>query len=790
MGRPFQQFLSGRGKHVAIQRSQILRGHALLQVKKLKSAEILCLFSRITVRRVFAPVPRLKAEKEAYADPGTGGFMKIKYFFLLFVTTLAFGQVEEYIRVLQRDLRVHVVDKKGDPIRGLTAADFLVFENDKEQGINFFQEVDFMRSDESRDSPAAQTTEVLEDVKPGQFDPQKSRTCVIVFDSSSMSKGAFENSRKALRELIGKLNNNDLVKIVQMDLHMTDITPFTRDRQELLLGLETLEYQGTQYREIVRQQRRIVRSIEDFLKVQAGGVAGDQLQESAALEVNREVDAKARIKGAYYKTFYYNMMYMGKMLTHMSGSKSVFLLSGGSYIDASEKAGNTTGLGERLNSILNKANATIYSFLYKGTSSIADSSFDMMASSTDFRMQDLRNTGNFAQEAGFNTLRGTLDTGDSLNTIVENQIHAQTGLEHASKGTGGLLVRTTTKKFAGERLDKILDASSHYYRLGYTIFGSEKAARVKALLTKKIPGARLLYGKDLAPPENYLDLDEKEQRLTLRVLMNFNDVNRNDLSADWKHYLYYRDDIGYTIPVFGRAPQLDKPQAGYEVAFAAFDQYNEPMDMVISRVKSPVEGKSFDFYDVLVTAEPPKAIKCYLRNMDTGELTLQKMDLGISEAEVRRTRISDMVFGSETSPEPLPLNHTRKTVVDSEGVANEEELDNRVVGDPYWINKQLFACEFEAEFKRPKKLDLMFHVENITQSKEPLNVRFALWSKEKGIFPARGGITAAEQVGGSMRYVIRILTDDLTPGEYAVMVRVSRADQQGELQKAQAFAVK
>ena len=708
---------------------------------------------------------------------------------LFLLTAFALGQVEERIRVIQRDLRVHVLDRSGNPIRGLTSADFLVFEDGNEQNMNFFQEVDFLKADQAKSSPAAQATEILDKKRTGVIDPQTSRTLVIVFDTSNMSKGGFEACRKGVQDLIGKLGPNDMVKLIQIDQDMVDLTAFTRNKEELLAGLETSEYRGAQYRAITRQERTILNSIEDWLNAPGGGLIGDETRIALAQQVNREVETKERLKNAFYRTFYYNMIYLANMLTHMSGSKSVFLFTGGSYIEQDGRFATTTDQGDRLNRTLNKANATVYSFLYKERTSRAEGLLATFARPDQLPLNALRQGWNFAEAVGMSTQGEQNSSLGSLNTVLENGLQVESGPDWASRGTGGVMVRTTTASNLEKPLDKVINTSSHYYRLGYSLEEPNQAARVRVRLTRDIPGARLLYGKEFKPRENYLDLEEEERELTLRTLMYFNDVARNDLDAEWKHHLFYREEKGFTIPVFGSATMLQKPANGFEVAFAAFDATGEALDLIISRVKQFPERKTFDFYDVLLTDEPPAYIKCYLRDMDTGDFSLMKYGVAKKETEVRSTRISDIMFGADNR-EPLPLNHTRQVIVEKGEVVDMEALDSRVVGDPMLVNNKLFKTGIVPEYKDPEEISLMFHVENLPEGKHDLTANFIIYSEKDGAFPVEGKITNIQETGNAIRYVATVNASELKPGEYQLLVRVTKRGMAGELRKAQAFAVK
>src|ERR1700736_4901192 len=61
---------------------------------------------------------------------------------MLFATS-AFAQLHETVNVNVIEVPVSVVDSSGNPIRGLTAANFEIYDGGKKQGITSFDKIDF-----------------------------------------------------------------------------------------------------------------------------------------------------------------------------------------------------------------------------------------------------------------------------------------------------------------------------------------------------------------------------------------------------------------------------------------------------------------------------------------------------------------------------------------------------------------------------------------------------------------------------------------------------------------------
>ena len=87
---------------------------------------------------------------------------------VLFIAASAFAQVRETVNVNVVEVPVSVVDSGGNPIRGLTAANFEVYDGGKKQVITSFDKVDFG------------SKEVVSAISP--MNPMARRSFLLLFD--------------------------------------------------------------------------------------------------------------------------------------------------------------------------------------------------------------------------------------------------------------------------------------------------------------------------------------------------------------------------------------------------------------------------------------------------------------------------------------------------------------------------------------------------------------------------------------------------------------------------------
>ena len=278
---------------------------------------------------------------------------------LLFIPMLAFGQVYEELTVTYKDIRVHVVDSNGDPVKGLKLDDFVLTVNRDDKEVDYFEEVDLAVQ-------VAESEVKIADAENGKAQPvleaapeTVDRFMVLFFDSSHMTPSVFKSVKEAmLRFIEERVASHDFVKIVQMDRRFEHVTGFTKDKDALKQGIEKTEYRGSLRKDVLKAQRGIDNMIEEWDN------APVDIRYTYENGINQFIKEKARIKADYYRTFYYNMLRVGNMLENIKGAKSIFLFSGGGYLEHNSGFGGTIYDSDQLGRVLNRADATVYTMYF------------------------------------------------------------------------------------------------------------------------------------------------------------------------------------------------------------------------------------------------------------------------------------------------------------------------------------------------------------------------------------------------------------------------------------------
>ena len=613
----------------------------------------------------------------------------------LFLSPVLAQEVQEQLTVTLREVKIHVVNRQGNPVTGLTREDFQVFEKGEQQSLDFFEEVQL------GDGPHGQPHTV------GNFldsHGNHRRSIVMVFDSSNMNRKGFGQMLRAAHKFLDDtLRDGDLVKIVQIDEKMIHHTPFTTDQKRLKEGVNAVSYSGWVNLKLSQLTRDTLTNISDFENAKAYdlqilNLSGTDPRTRDFYEklVNIRVTEKEKLKQDSYLTFYRNMLFLTQILKPVKGSKSIMLLTGGNFLEAGGDLGNTQSLGDRLARMMNANNITAYSLLTKPVQSetqkavlAARNSVDIAA--TGFDGFSLNKASKFSDGRG--------EVGAWGNTVIENQDHLETGPFTAAHNTGGFFKTASTAKKNINALKDLYRASASYYRLAYSRSNPKSRHNLKVVLRKeaKKRGYKLVYGKHFESPKPYLQLTERQRVLEFEALLFYSQSYRNDLLCEWGFEVYPSAN-GFSVPVFTELPPMTFPKQGLEVGYALLNSASEVVDVVKSNVTENPEGAPLLLYDVLLTQETPHSVRFYVRNLDTGELSIQGLSTNPASPDPEATALGPVLVSAARASRMVPLNLYR-----ADGRDNQ-----RIKMDPLSLGDSRYKPNPPGPFSNPREIGFFF----------------------------------------------------------------------------------
>jgi len=139
---------------------------------------------------------------------------------VLFLAASAAAQMHETVNVHIVEVPVSVVDSGGNPIRGLTTANFEVYDGGKKQVITSFDKVDFG------------STEAVNAISP--LNPAARRSFMLLFDLGYSSPRSLVRAQEAARRFVTTaVQPRDLVAVgtIDVDRGFRPLTAFTTDHE-------------------------------------------------------------------------------------------------------------------------------------------------------------------------------------------------------------------------------------------------------------------------------------------------------------------------------------------------------------------------------------------------------------------------------------------------------------------------------------------------------------------------------------------------------------------------------
>ena len=165
---------------------------------------------------------------------------------MLLCASLGFAQVNETVNVAVTNVDLIVTDSKGQPVHGLTKADFELFEGSKKREITNLYEV-------SAGGPAGTTTSLAS--------APPSRALLVLFDNTSLTMAMRRVATDALKSwLAGQLRPVDKIAIVTAIPSLVTKQAWTFDSRAATAAIDVVAGESTS---VLEQQRREARARVD-----------------------------------------------------------------------------------------------------------------------------------------------------------------------------------------------------------------------------------------------------------------------------------------------------------------------------------------------------------------------------------------------------------------------------------------------------------------------------------------------------------------------------------------------
>lgn len=405
-------------------------------------------------------------------------------------------------QVVAVEVPVNVVDRNGEPVRGLTAADFEVFDGNERQPLSSFEVIDLKTLDTTL---AADTG----GPRPDSLRSGARRHFLFLFDLSFASPTSIVRARLAARDFVlSSLHPTDLAAVATYSIEHGPklVVTFTPDRAQIARAIDTLGFR----RNFDARRTDPLRFLVDPPSTSNTGIFG---QGEAA-------DLKAQQEQALFE-FLQNVAFAAERI-----ERSIEIARLSAYSRALGDA------AKALNSVKGRKHVIFFSEGFDSrlllgretTDEEADADTSNLVSGRSWMVDTDNRYGNTALQGDINRMLDEFRRADCVIQAVDigglragadqrARPSGQEALFAMANGTGGELFKDANN--LRQPLERVLERTSVTYLLTFErsdlkADGAFRRLKVKAKLP---PGARLTHRAGYYAPRPFKDLDPLEKSL-------------------------------------------------------------------------------------------------------------------------------------------------------------------------------------------------------------------------------------------------------------------------------------
>ena len=522
------------------------------------------------------------------------------------------AQMRETVNVNVVEVPVTVVDSSGNPVRGLTAANFELYDNGTRREISGFDAIDFA------------STKSVTAVSP--LNPNARRQFMLLFDLGYASPNGLARAQEAARKFVKEsVQPRDLVAVstIEPDRGFRLITAFTTDRALTSAAIaDPRAYRGV-------DPLQIASNTVAFEPTQASGGGGKAGADPAAEEretagrmqhaneqavrqrIDREIDALAAL---------------AKMLRAVPGRKQVVLLSEGfdpKYLQGRDVRATQEGFGENEAVIRGQAYTVDNDQRYGNSASM--SLVDQMGQY--FRQSDV-----------------------VLNAIDIQGVRVQNDVQSGSRLTSNASLFILSRPTGGEVFENANDMKTnfdkmlHQQEVVYVLSFQAPTQKPGAFHNLKVKLVNVPGGARASNRAGYYEggSETPQERTLSNAEVIVNDIPQNDLHLHALTAAFPTGGANLQVPVILELNGNDvlKDVRGgstkVEVYIYAFDSEGvvrdrlfQPVSLDLRKVADKLKTTGLKYYGTLSLPPGKYAVKALVRSVETNRRGFARTDIVI-----------------------------------------------------------------------------------------------------------------------------------------------------------------
>jgi VWFA-related protein len=536
----------------------------------------------------------------------------------LAVAVTLFAQMKESILVNVVEVPVTVIDSAGNPVRGLTAANFELYDNGTKRDITGFDAIDF-----------ASTTS-MSALAP--LNPNARRQFMLLFDLGFASPGSLARSQEAARKFVAEsVKPHDLVAVstIEPDRGFRLITAFTTDRALIASAISDPQaYRGADPLQIASNTEAFKPIIEQGGGTDRGpGAASaeavdtaNRMQKFNEQAVRQRVDRQVEGLAA-----------LARLLRAVPGRKQIVLLSEGfdpKYLQGRDVRATAEGFNENEQIIRGQTYNVDNDQRYGNTTS--QSLVDQMGQT--FRQSDV--VLNAIDIRGVR-VQNDVQEGASLNSNAALSILA--------RPTGGQLFQNANE--VKSDFDKMLHQQEVVYVLSFQA-PTQKPGTFHNLKVKLVNAPS---GSHSASRAGYYEGggESAQERALSNAEVIVNDIPQSGVQLHALSAAFPTSGDKLQVPVILElnGDDLTKNVKGnstrVEVYIYAFDadgivrdRLYQPINLDLKKVGDKLKATGLKYYATLSLAPGKYAIKSLVRSAETERRGFARTDITIVKPEL------------------------------------------------------------------------------------------------------------------------------------------------------------
>lgn len=563
------------------------------------------------------------------------------------------AQIKESISVNVVEVPVTVIDGSGNPVRGLTAANFKLLDNGKERAISSFDTIDFNLASAPEGSKLALA----------RMNPAARRNFMLLFDLSNSSPRSLSRAQDSARSFVAKaVQPRDLVGVgtIDADKGFRLITAFTTDRELIASAIgNPANYHGSDPLQLSNDTKIVELDTTTPTENPNAGPTGQARQDRAAdiaAESKERMAQIQRANTAYVRAKVEKQVdYLGqlaKVLRAVPGRKQIVLLSEGfdpsvvtgrdardSDAARTENENITRGQVYLVDNDQRYGNTTSQTFVTKMAQFFRGS--DVVLHAID--IQGVR-------------VQNDIQTGARINSNA--------GLALLADPTGGLVFQNSNDMTIN--FDRMLKAQEVVYVLAFQS-QPQKPGEFHNLSVKllNVPGAKAFSRAGYY--EGGGESAAERQLTTAEIILN--DIPQNDIRVAALAAPFPAGGANAQVPVILEIDGMDilkdlkSNTAAAEVYIYAFDADGMVRDRVYQKVGIDLKKSSekmrnagIKYYATLMLPAGPYAVKALVRIPETERKGLARVDIIVPRQG--ETAVLPPIFVEETPKWVMVKNTT------------------------------------------------------------------------------------------------------------------------------------